>query len=195
MGEIQSIDASLEKAVEAYDAATVRLQKIQGDLKRNRYALTVARANYKNAQKTLSTRLVTIYTSATTASTLDVVLGASSLDDLLSRIDTVNRVSDQDARVAHQVTSFKAQVKRHQAELVRANAAQQQVVSSRAAERSSIQGQLSARRQLLSTIHGQIAQLQAQERARSLASARAAEEVQPEGKRRMSYDEFLRGLK
>ena len=175
MGEIQAVDASLEKAVEAYNAATVRLQKIQGDLKRNRYALTVARANYKNAQKTLSTRLVTIYTSATTASTLDVVLGASSLDDLLSRIDTVNRVSDQDARVAHQVTSFKAQVKRHQAELVRANAAQQQVVSSRAAERSSIQGQLSARRQLLSTIHGQIAQLQAQERARSLAAARAAE--------------------
>ena len=163
MGEIQSIDANLEKAVEAYNAATVRLQKIQGDLKRNRYALTIARANYKNAQRTLSTRLVTIYTSATTASTLDVVLGASSLDDLLSRIDTVNRVSDQDAQVAHQVTSFKAQVKRHQAELVRANAAQQQVVSSRAAERSSIQGQLSARRQLLSTIHGQIAQLQAQE--------------------------------
>ena len=175
MGEIQAIDASLEKAVEAYNAATVRLQKIQGDLKRNRYALTVARANYKNAQRTLSTRLVTIYTSATTASTLDVVLGASSLDDLLSRIDTVNRVSDQDAQVAHEVTSFKAQVKRHQAELVRANAAQQQVVSSRAAERSSIQGQLSARRQLLSTIHGQIAQLQAQERARSLAAARTAE--------------------
>jgi len=175
MGQIQAIDASLERAVEAYNAATVRLQQIQSDLKRNQYALTVARANYKNAQSTLSNRLVTIYTSNTTASTLDVVLGASSLDDLLSRIDTVNRVSDQDAQVAHQVNVFKAQVKRHQAELEHANAAQRQVVASRAAERSHIQGQLAERHQLLSTIHGQIAQLQAQERARSLAAARAAE--------------------
>ena len=175
MGQIQAIDASLERAVEAYNAATVRLQQIQSDLKRNQYALTVARANYKNAQRTLSTRLVTIYTSATTASTLDVVLGASSLDDLLSRIETVNRVSDQDAQVAHQVNVFKAQVKAHQAELEHANAAQRQVVSSRAAERSNIQGQLAARHALLSTIHGQIAQLQAQDRARSLAAARAAE--------------------
>jgi peptidoglycan DL-endopeptidase CwlO len=175
MGQIQAIDASLERAVEAYNAATVRLQGIQSDLKRNQYALTVARANYRNAQSTLSNRLVTIYTSASTATTLDVVLGASSLDDLLSRIDTVNRVSDQDAQVAHQVNVFKAQVKRHQAELEHANAAQKQVVASRAAERSNIQGQLAARHQLLSTIHGQIAQLQAQERARSLAAARAAE--------------------
>lgn len=174
MGQIQAIDASLEKAVEAYNAATVRLQQIQGDLKRNRYALSVARSNYKNAQRTLSARLVTIYTSGATATTLDVVLGATSLDDLLSRIDTVNRVSQQDAQVARQVTSFRAQVKRHQAELVRANAAQQQVVASRASERSHIQGQLAARRQLLSSIHGQIAQLQAQERARSLAAAAAA---------------------
>ena len=174
MGQIQAIDASLERAVEAYNAATVRLEKIQGDLKRNRYALTVARANYKNSQRTLSTRLVTIYTSGTSASTLDVVLGASSLDDLLSRIETVNRVFEQDTRVARQVTTFKAQVKRHQAELERAGAAQEQVVSSRAAERSSIQGQLAQRRQLLSSIQGQLAQLQAQERARSLAAAQVA---------------------
>jgi cell wall-associated NlpC family hydrolase len=66
-------------------------------------------------------------------------------------------------------------VKRHQVELQRANTAQQDVVSSRAAERGRIQGQLSARRQLLSSIHGQIAQLQAQERARSLAAAQAAQ--------------------
>ncbi|MDQ5821335.1 MAG: NlpC/P60 family protein [Actinomycetota bacterium] len=175
MGQIQAIDASLGQAVEAYNAATVRLEKIQGDLKRNRYALTVARANYKNSQRTLSARLVTIYTSGTAPSTMDVVLGASSLDDLLNRIETVNRVFDQDARVARRVTTFKAQVKRHQAELVRANAAQEQVVSSRAAERSRIQGKLAQRRQLLSSIHGQIAQLQAQERSRSLAAARVAQ--------------------
>lgn len=174
LGQIQQIDASLERAVEAYNAATVRLDAIQGDLKRNDYALKIARSNYRNAQRAVARRIVTIYTSGASASTLDVVLGASSLDDLLNRIETVNRVSEQDARVVKQVTAFRAQVRRHQAELVSARAEQQQVVSSRAAERGRIQGQLAERRQLLSSIHGQIAQIQAQERARQIAATRAA---------------------
>jgi cell wall-associated NlpC family hydrolase len=175
MGQIQQIDASLEHAVEAYNAATVRLDRIQSDLKRNDYALRIARSNYRNAQRAVARRLVTIYTSGSSASTLDVVLGASSLDDLLNRIDTVNRVSEQDARVVRQVTAFRAQVKRHQLELEHARAQQQQAVSARAAERGRIEGQLAQRRQLLSSIRGQIAQIQAQERARQIAATHAAE--------------------
>ncbi|HEX6702580.1 MAG TPA: NlpC/P60 family protein [Gaiellaceae bacterium] len=165
----------MERAVEAYDLANVKLARIERDLKRNRFELGVARSNLTHAQGMLSRRLVAIYVSDQTSSTLEVLLGASSLDDLLSRIDTVNRVSDQDARVIDEVTAFKAQIKRQKAALDQAHAAQKKIVAQRAAEKSRIESQLAERRALLSTIRGQIAHLKAEEEARQ---ARLAAQLQ-----------------
>jgi peptidoglycan DL-endopeptidase CwlO len=103
-----------------------------------------------------------------------VLLGARTLDDLLNRIETVNRVSDQDARVIDEVTTFRTLVTRQKASLDRAHAAQAKIVAARAVAKRSIEGQLAQRRALLSTIRGQIARLQAEERARQ---ARLAEQL------------------
>ena len=59
----------------------------------------------------LAARLVSLYTADQQDTTLDVLLGAKSLDDLISRLDTVNRVSDQDAQVLRQVISFRKLVR------------------------------------------------------------------------------------
>jgi cell wall-associated NlpC family hydrolase len=64
------------------------------------------------------------------------------------------------------VAYFRQQVQKRQVELKHAHAAQVQVVSERAAAKASIESQLGQRRALLNSIRGQIAQLQAQERAR-----------------------------
>ena len=103
-----------------------------------------------------------------------MLLGAHTLDDLLNRIETVNRVSDQDARVIDEVTTFRTLVAKQKASLDRAHAAQAKIVAARAAAKRSIEGQLAERRALLSTIRGQIAKLQAEERARQ---ARLAEQL------------------
>jgi cell wall-associated NlpC family hydrolase len=174
LGQIQQIDASLERAVEAYDLANVKLGRIDRDLKRARFELSIARSNLRHAQATLSRRLVAIYVSGDTPTTLEVLLGARTLDDLLNRIETVNRVSDQDARVIDEVTTFRTLVARQKASLDRAHAAQAKIVAARAAAKRSIEGQLAERRALLSTIRGQIAHLQAEERARQ---ARLAEQL------------------
>ena len=174
LGQIHQIDASLEKAVESYDLANVKLGAIERDLKRNRFELKVARANLGHAQSMLSSRLVAIYVSGDSSSTLEILLGASSLDDLVNRIETVNRVSNQDARVIDEVTALRAQIKRQKAALDRAHAAQAKIVAERAAEKARIESQLAQRRALLSTIQGQIAKLQAEERARQ---ARLAAEL------------------
>jgi cell wall-associated NlpC family hydrolase len=134
----------------------------------------VARANLRHAQTTMSRRLVAIYVSGESPTTLEVLLGARTLDDLLNRIETVNRVSDQDAQVIDQVTTFREQVTRQKAALDRAHAAQTKIVATRAAAKRRIEGQLAERRALLSTIHSQIAHLQAEERARQ---ARLAAEL------------------
>jgi cell wall-associated NlpC family hydrolase len=164
--QIQQLDSSLERAVEAYDLANVKLARIKRDLASNTRDLAVARRSLKTSQRQLSSRLIDLYTSEGQDSTLAVLLGASNLDDLLSRMDAADRVSNQDTVVLRQVAHFRAQVQRHQRELQTAHAEQEQVVAERAAARRSVQSQLGQRQALLNSIRGEIVRLQAQERAR-----------------------------
>jgi peptidoglycan DL-endopeptidase CwlO len=175
LGEIQSIDRNLDAAVEAYNLANVRLQKIEGDLRENRKQLTLARANLKVAQKSLAVRLVTAYTSTQDNSTLAVLLGSTSFEDLLNRVETINSTSGQDASIVRQVTSFKAEIQHHRVLLHNARVEQQHVVAEKAAQRQHIQSQLAARRHLLSSIRGEIERIKAAEAAQQRQLAAAAQ--------------------
>jgi peptidoglycan DL-endopeptidase CwlO len=181
LAQISDIDHSLEAAVESYNLANVRLQKIEGDLQENRQQINVARKNLKVAQGSLSARLVNAYTSSQDNSTLAVLLGSSSLEDLLNKIETINSTSRQDANIVEQVSSFRAAVQRHRVELREAQDAQERVVAEKAAQRQRIESQLSSRRQLLSSIKGEIQRIRAAEavQQRQLeAAARARLPVQ-----------------
>jgi cell wall-associated NlpC family hydrolase len=166
MNQVQQLDSSLERAVEAYNFATVKLNRVRADLKANDAQLQVTRRSLRRAQETLSARLVSLYTSGGQSDSLEVLLGASSLDDLVNRFNTANRISAQDSHVLTQVVHLENEVKAREVRLKHANAQAASLVRQRASDKASIEGQLSARRTLLSSIRGQIAQLQAQEAAR-----------------------------
>jgi cell wall-associated NlpC family hydrolase len=166
MNQVQQLDSSLGRAVEAYNFATVKLSRVRADLKANHAQLQVAKQSLKRAQATLSARLVSLYTSDGQSDSLEVLLGASNLDDLVNRFNTANRISAQDSRVLTQVVHFDKEVKAQEARLKHANAEAAALVRQRASEKASIEGQLSTRRALLSSIRGQIAQLRAQEAVR-----------------------------
>jgi peptidoglycan DL-endopeptidase CwlO len=174
LAQIGELDVSLERAVEAYNAATSQLQGIEHRQSINRYELKVAKANLKKEQRALGRRLVAIYTSEADTSTISVLLGASSLDDLVNRLDTVNRVSGQDARIVREVRQFKATVARQKRELASAHSKQATIVQQRSDARSSIESQLAERKQLVESIRGEITRLQAEERARQAELERQA---------------------
>jgi peptidoglycan DL-endopeptidase CwlO len=174
-GQIQQLDSSLERAIEAYNLATVKLNRIKHDLSENRVALGVAKKSLGRAQVQLSKRLVEIYTTGDQNAGLAVLLGASSLDDMLGRMDAADRVSQQDTLVLRQVTRFKREVQRRNRFLKHAHAEQVQVVAERNAARASVESQLGQRRQLLSSIRGEIAHLKAAEAARQAQLQREAE--------------------
>jgi peptidoglycan DL-endopeptidase CwlO len=175
MAQITQLDSSLHRAQTRYDSATAKLATIEKSLSVNKIALHAARGNLRKSQVALANRLVAIYTTRDDQSTLAVILGAQSIDDLVSRIETVQSVSQQDVAVMKQVMSFKKQVTTHQHQLVRAHVAQKHLVAERAAAKASIGSQLAHQQRLLSSIKGEIAQLIAQEHARQLALARAAQ--------------------
>ena len=173
MAEIQQIDAEVGRAAEAYNLANLKLERIDRERAQNRQRLRLAKANLGHAQATLRARLVALYTADTGAdSTLEILLGARSLDDLLSRVDAIDRVSELDSRVLREVRGFRDSVRKHEVELRRARAEQVELIAARAAQKASIERKLAQRRSLLASIQDQIERIQARERARSLALAR-----------------------
>jgi len=176
LAQINAMDAQLEKAVEAWNGANVRLDLIEKDLSLNKARLETAKKNLTRARGRVSARIYALYTSEE-PDALSVILGASSLGDLIERLDSTNRIAEDDARIAAEVTRFRNEVETRQQELVKAEAEQKKVVAARAAERASIQQQLAARQSLYSSIKDQIATLEAAERARQArlaAQAKAA---------------------
>jgi cell wall-associated NlpC family hydrolase len=173
LAQIDAIDMELDRAVEAYNGATVQLEAINRDLAANQKRLVTARANLAEARKRVANRVLALYTSQE-PDALAVLLGASSLGDLIERIDSVNRISKDDARIAEEVTRFRNEVRTRQQRLVQAQAQQRKVVAQRAARRSTIEGQLAERQTLLASIKDEISKLQAAERARQETLAREA---------------------
>ena len=174
IAQIDSLETQVSVAIERWNQANVKLVRIDNDLKRSRFELGVARVNFKRAQVALAKQAVDLYTSSDSNSTIEVLLGASNLDDLLNRIDTVNRVSDQTSAVVGDVKGFRTNVAAQTARLHRAENEQQQVVAQRAAEKRSIEAQLSERNRLLVSVRAEIEHLRAVERARQAELARQA---------------------
>jgi cell wall-associated NlpC family hydrolase len=175
LGQIRSLDSSLSRAIEAYNLANIQLDRIEGDLAENRVRLAIVKRNLRRAQSALAHRLVTIYVSGSTNSTLEVLLGARTLDDVLSGIETQNRVSTQDASVLGEVRVFRAEARARAQRLKRARARQAQLVRERASQKASIEAQIGQRQQLLSSIKDEITRIQAAERARQEELARQAQ--------------------
>ena len=170
------MDAQLEKAVEAWNGANVRLGQIKHDLEVNRSRLETAKKNLASARARVSERLVALYTT-NAPDALSILLGASSLGDLIERLDSADRIAEEDARIAAEVTRYRNEVQSRQQALVKAESDQEKVVAERASQRASIQSQLAERQALYSSIKDQITQLEAAERerqARLAAQARAA---------------------
>src|SRR5690349_16253185 len=75
LGQIQELDARLERTVQAWDGANIRLAALDKQVRTNRVALTKARRSLHRARARLSRRLVEIYRSGE-PSALDVLVGA-----------------------------------------------------------------------------------------------------------------------
>ena len=179
LDQIREIDSELSHAIESFNLANVRLAKVDAELKANQRHLVLARSSLKGAQAHLSERLVSLYVNGGEESAMEVLLGAESLDDLLNRLDAVERVSAQDARVLKEVKAFKAEVQKRKARLKRARIVQAREVAARAERRSAIEAQLRERESMLASIKDQIAELQA-------AEARRQEQLEAQARERVA---------
>lgn len=171
--QINELNSRLNHAAEAYNGAVWRLGIARKKIRENAHELRAARKDLATSQRSLAERIVDMYTSPRNDSTLEVLLGASTLEDLVNGVDATSRVTHQNARVVRDVTVFRDQVQRRQRSLEMLRVRLNSLVEERAAQRAAIGAQLSQRQRLLSSIKNQIARLKAREQARQLQLARA----------------------
>jgi peptidoglycan DL-endopeptidase CwlO len=174
MAELQSLDGDLGLAIEAYNGANVELDRIEGELAVNARHLIIARKSLNVAQRRVATRLRELYIDGESDSTLDVILGASTLDDVINRLDAIQRVSSQDTSILREVKRFRRDVETHRDELQDARAEQEDLVADRAAQKASIEQQLAERQRLYASVKDEIERMQAEERRRQAALAAQA---------------------
>ena len=186
LAQIEAAQPQLEQAIESFNYANVQLKQIDVDLDSNARHLVVAKKSLGAAQVHIADRLRALYQNGDGGGAVEVILGAQSLDDLLGRLDMVQRVGNQDAKVLKEVTRFRKEVKQRRENLTRARASQSRLVDQRASQQRAIEGQIAQQQRSLAGLQSEIRQLQAEEarrqalvaaqaRARLAAEERAAE--------------------
>lgn len=173
IAEVQNLDASLAVTIESYNFADLELDRLDGELETNARHLVAARKSLNVAQARIAERLRDLYINGDGDSTLEVLLGSQSLDDIIARLDAIERVSSQDTRILEEVKQYRREVQTRRANLKDARVEQVQVVADRAAQKRSIEGHLAERQQLLASVKDEIEQMieqiEAEERRRQAA--------------------------
>jgi peptidoglycan DL-endopeptidase CwlO len=174
LARVQQLYSEQERAAEAYNHAGEQLEQIDRDLQVNGKHLEAAKAGLGHAQQSIATRLRDLYVKGQGDSTLEVLLGSSSLEDIVTRLDAIQRVSRQDAKILNQVKRYKREVLDRRSRLRDAREKQADLLEQRAAEKRAIEGQITEQNQLLATIKDQIKQMRIEEQRRQAALAAQA---------------------
>jgi len=174
LAEIRALDSEVARAAESWNYAQLELERLNGELASNGRHLVAARRSLVVAQQRIAERLRELYVAGDGDSTLEVILGSRSLDDVIARFDAIQRVSNQDAQILRTVERYRREVETRRARLQQARAEQERIVAQRAAEKEAIEAKLAERQRLVASIKDEIARLQAAERRRQAALAAQA---------------------
>jgi cell wall-associated NlpC family hydrolase len=173
--QLQQLDAAAQKANSRYQVASRQLRHVEQQLRVSRKALGVARGNLSKAERRLARRLVSMYTSGDQQqSSLAVILGSRSLDELMSRWEAANTMSKQDASLVHQVTGYQRQIAHHQTVLRADRVRARRLVSTRAAQSRQIADRRASEAHLYSSVKAQLQSMIASQQAAQAAAAHVA---------------------
>lgn len=162
VAQIDQIGRNLEGVVQQYDGAKLELQRVKESLRRNQYELHLAKGNFRAAQKRVMARLYSLYVDGS-PSTVDVIAGATSFSQMISRAESAQVLSNQDAALGEQALSYEHTVQKRERQLQQLKSQRQATVLELASKKQTIESALSRQKQLLASIHTTLQQLWAQE--------------------------------
>jgi cell wall-associated NlpC family hydrolase len=175
IAEIQTIDEEVGAAAERWNGATLELESLTMELAEAREDLAQARRHYKVSQARVAERLRDIYVQGDPDSTLEVLLGARTLDDVVTGLEATRRIAAQDASIARDARDLRKRVTEREEQIAAAREEQAEIVEHLAAEKQAIEARLAERQRLLASVKDEIVRLEEAERRRQAELRRQAQ--------------------
>jgi 3D (Asp-Asp-Asp) domain-containing protein len=175
--ELYSLETRLDQAERRIDALEARSAEVENQRETARDALGVARSGFITAQAQLAARLRQLYVEGD-VDPLAVLLGAQSLDEVVSALDGLDRLATQDKQIIAQLANAKTALQAASAELAARQSELRGLLADARATRASIAAARNARAAYLAQLRhqqelnqAQIAKLSAQATAAGQQSA------------------------
>jgi cell wall-associated NlpC family hydrolase len=187
LAQVNKLNQSFEASVEAWNGARYQLVVTKRELVVDRRRLRTAEKQRRVAVARVAARLRALYESNDDENTtLGIVLGSTSVSDLIDRIDAARSIADADKKLTDQLTAARdryALAERAAAATVeRRSVAFQQ----RDRERQRIGSMLDERKRLLAGVESEVAQLEAEKAA---AEAARQARLRAEARARLAAEE------
>ncbi|HEY7398740.1 MAG TPA: NlpC/P60 family protein [Gaiellaceae bacterium] len=173
LAQVGALDEQLGKTVEEWDGARYDLDKVRKQLATNRASLTVAQRAQHRTQQLVRQRLVTIYESDE-PTTIDVVLGSTSLNSLIDRLQAERSVAKSDDLLAQHAVQVRDQLAAARVALRTTERRRSTSVHQLSDQKAQIGAMLAQRRRLLASVQSEITVMRAQEARRQAALAAEA---------------------
>lgn len=172
--QLDELQAQLELRTEEYGAITAELQITREEIARTRLDLEAADKELKRAIGLLENRAEGIYRFGN-IEILDVLLGTTSFQDFLTRVDWLRRVNNSDAEIVAGVKVAREKVQRAEEALERREAEQILLRDQAKIKKGEMEQAVSVQAEYLGGLNDEIAALvkEEQERQERLAAERA----------------------
>jgi len=175
--ELYSLQTRLAQAERRISALEARSTEVKAQRESARQSLDIARTSFQTAQTRLAARLRQLYVEGD-VDPLAVLLGAESLDEIVSALDGLDRLATQDKEIVAQLAHSKVALRAASARLADREAELEDLLSDARATRAALAAARDARAAYLAGLRrqqqlnqNQIAELTAQASAASDQSA------------------------
>lgn len=178
--QINQMDMQAEQVGNKWQGAKYHLNLTTQKLNSTRVSLNLARKSFRASRHALAQRVIAVYQEQGDASdsTVAILLQATSIQDMIDRVDAAQRISDHDSRVVKQVRALRDQTARQAAALEKMQTRQKVLVAEAAAQWSELQRKIAERKAYVRSVRREIASLKAeQERQAQAAAARARQTI------------------
>lgn len=171
--ELFALESRLARASDRVAELYARLAALDEEQATAQRLAEVARTAYKKAQERLAARLRALYVEGE-VDPVAVLLGARSLDEVASALDSLERIAAADASIAESAQRTRAELRRATAELARREARVRTLTADAQEARDALAAAVAERRSFLAELR-QRQRLSAREIDRLVAAASAAE--------------------
>jgi len=179
MAQINQMDQQLEAVGNKWQGAKYKLGLTTNKLNTTRVSLGVARKSFGAARNSLAQRVIAVYKEQddTSDSTVAILFQATSLQDMVNRVEARQRISDLDARVVKRVKALRDRTAAQAASLEKLQAKQQAYANQISSQWNELKRKQNERKAFVASKRREIASLIAEQERQARESAAVARQA------------------